>query len=406
MRQGTHIIHPVNPMAAEAKDTVTNVMRRDRDNFTRLVSDPKNWNVMTRCVGWEVRDLVGHLIDVTEGYFKNWDAANKGYTPTPAGLDVMGETLNDHALEFRKLSRDEALDRFMKDAQKFDSMLAALTPEEWTGFLVSDPYAGPVPAGFYGTFQIMDYAVHSYDIEYGLGNKLATIDEASAGLILPFAFIFWQYEVDQKAAAGLATQYGVEVAGPWGGKWRITVKDGKWSPVEEKGNFEGCDARFRFNNAADLVLTFFQRFPGGAAVGDPLIIDRVRRLHFQTDGGGSAASYEQTSSQHPTAHRDTDLVATEFPDLAADEISRIRFAVREWARFHPSPETPVLQMLDGSVMTPRDIADGLDEVDTPRGRTIYRMFAVIIRGAKESEALTLSQVLAPFEADLAAWRRS
>jgi hypothetical protein len=25
---------------------------------------------------------------------------------------------------------------------------------------------------------------------------LATIDEATAGLILPFAFIFWQYQVD------------------------------------------------------------------------------------------------------------------------------------------------------------------------------------------------------------------
>src|SRR5216684_6520545 len=71
----TAVIAPVNPMSAEGKDTVMSVMRRDRDNFTRLVSDPKNWNVMTRCTGWETRDLVGHMIDVMEGYFKNWDAA-------------------------------------------------------------------------------------------------------------------------------------------------------------------------------------------------------------------------------------------------------------------------------------------------------------------------------------------
>ena len=38
----TATIAPVNPMAAEGKETVMNVMRRDRANFTRMVEDPKN----------------------------------------------------------------------------------------------------------------------------------------------------------------------------------------------------------------------------------------------------------------------------------------------------------------------------------------------------------------------------
>jgi uncharacterized protein (TIGR03083 family) len=273
-------IAPVNPMSAEGKDTVMSVMRRDRANFIRLVSDPKNWNVQTRCTEWEVRDLVGHMIDVTEGYFANWEAAKKGGTPPVPGLAVMAETLNDHAKDFRKLSREEALSRFKKNAEKLDGMLDALTPDEWTGFMVSHPYSGPVPAGFYGTFQIMDYGVHPYDIEYGLGNKLATIDEATAGLILPFAFIFWQYQVEPKSAAGVDTVYGIDVAGPWGGKWRVKVKDGKWTPEPETGNFEGCEALFHFDSAADLVLTFFGRFPGGSASGDPDVIEKVRHLHF------------------------------------------------------------------------------------------------------------------------------
>src|SRR5258708_36388623 len=85
----TAVITPVNPMSAEGKDTVMSVMRRDRANFTRLVSDPKNWNVQTRCTEWETRDLVGHMIDVMEGYFKNWDEANKGGTPPPAAAQVI-----------------------------------------------------------------------------------------------------------------------------------------------------------------------------------------------------------------------------------------------------------------------------------------------------------------------------
>jgi uncharacterized protein (TIGR03083 family) len=278
----TAVIAPVNPMSAEGKETVMSVMRRDRANFIRLVEDPKNWNVQTRCTGWEVRDLVGHMIDVMEGYFKNWDAARQGGQPTtPLGMPAMGETLNDHALDFRKLSRQEALDRFKKDAQKFDGLLEALTPEEWTGgLIVSHPFSGPLPAGFYGTFQIMDYGVHPYDIEYGLGDKLATIDEATAGLILPFAFVFWMYTVDQKVAAGVDATYGIDVAGPWGGKWRATIKDGKWSSEPETGNFKGCDALFHFDSAADLVLTFFGRYPGGSASGDPELIHKVRHLFF------------------------------------------------------------------------------------------------------------------------------
>src|SRR2546425_8654740 len=117
---------PVNPFAAESKDTVMSVMRRDRANFTRLVEDPKNWDVMTRCTGWEVRDLVGHMIDVMEGYFTVWDIARRGEQHTPAGMAAMGTTLNDHALEFRGLNRDEALARFKADATKFDGMLDAL----------------------------------------------------------------------------------------------------------------------------------------------------------------------------------------------------------------------------------------------------------------------------------------
>jgi len=271
---------PVNPFAAESKNQVMSVMRRDRANFMRLVEDPKNWNVMTRCTGWEVRDLVGHMIDVMEGYFKNWEAARKGETPTPLGMAAMGGTLNDHALEFRRLTRQEALDRFKADAQKLDGMLDALKPDEWTGLMVSHPFAGPVPAGAYASFQIMDYGIHPYDIEYGLGDKLATIDEDSAGIILPFTFIFWQNTVDQKAAQGFETSYGIEVAGPYGGKWRCTVKDGKFSYEPEKGDFEGCEALFRFANAAEEVLTHFGRFPGGSAQGDPEVIDKVRHLFF------------------------------------------------------------------------------------------------------------------------------
>ncbi|HEX6348843.1 MAG TPA: maleylpyruvate isomerase N-terminal domain-containing protein [Candidatus Dormibacteraeota bacterium] len=273
-------IRPVNPMAAEAKDTVMAVLRRDQEKFFGLVEDPQNWNLQTRCTEWEVRDLVGHMIDVTEGYLSRWEIAKKGDTAGALGLTVMGETLNDHALDFRKLSRDEALGRLKADRDKMMAIFDALTPEEWTSFMVTHPYMGPVPAGFYPAFHIMDYGIHPYDIEYGLGDKLAEIDEATAGVLIPYCHIIMQYTVDQESAKGVDCVYGFEVSGGWGGRWRATIKDGQWSAQPESGDWKGCDALFKFT-PSDFVLTVFGRFDGGAATGDPEVIQAVRRLFFR-----------------------------------------------------------------------------------------------------------------------------
>jgi len=174
-----------------------------------------------------------------------------------------GETLNDHALEFRKLSREEALDRFKKDAQKLDKMLADLTPEQWTSFMVYHPFAGPVPAGFYGTFQIMDYGVHPYDIEYGLGDKLATIDEATAGLILPYAFVFWQYTVDEKTAKGSTSHMGFRSTGPG----REVARHGEGRQVSpNRRRFQGSRRAVPLQQRGRRCAFVLPAFPGGRRV--------------------------------------------------------------------------------------------------------------------------------------------
>src|SRR6202163_4326271 len=274
------VVTAVNPMAAEAKQTVLDVLKRDQQKFFGLVEDPANWNLQTRCTEWEVRDLVGHMIDVTEGYLSRWEIAKQGGEAGALGTAAMAKGLLDHSLEFRKLSRDAALVRLYEDKDKMMAIFEALTPEEWTSSMVVHPYMGPCPMGFYPAFHIMDYGIHPYDIEYGLGDKLAEIDEASAGILIPYCFIIMQYTVDQNSAKGVDAVYGIDVSGPWGGKWRATVKDGTWSAVPETSDFKGADAVFRYT-PSDFVLTVFGRFPGGSATGDPEVIEKVRGLFFR-----------------------------------------------------------------------------------------------------------------------------
>ena len=58
----------INPMDHGSKDVVLDVVSTERGKFYDVIDNPDNWNVDTRCEGWEVRDMVGHMIDVTEGY--------------------------------------------------------------------------------------------------------------------------------------------------------------------------------------------------------------------------------------------------------------------------------------------------------------------------------------------------
>jgi uncharacterized protein (TIGR03083 family) len=244
------------------------------------VDDPANWNLQTRCTEWEVRDLVGHMLDVTEGYLTRWDKARKNEPANSVGLLVMADDLNDHAQAFRSLPRLEAIQRLKNDYSKMMQIFEGLTADEWSNFLVTHPFMGPLPTLFYPAFHVMDYGVHTWDIRWGLGEKTRRLDERTAGVLIPYMlYALLPSTVDAKSAEGVDVQYGIEINGEWGGKWRATVKDGKFEAKPETEDFKGCDAIFTFE-PSDFVLTAFQRFPGGAARGDQDVINTVRGLFF------------------------------------------------------------------------------------------------------------------------------
>jgi uncharacterized protein (TIGR03083 family) len=270
----------VNSMDHSGKDTVVDVVRTERTNFYDIIDDPDNWYVQTRCTEWEVRDIVGHMIDVTEGYLSRWDMARNNEPADTLGLLVMGETLNDHAQAFRSLPREEAIARLKSDSDKMLAIFDALTAEEWSGFNVTHPYMGPLPTFFYPAFHVMDYGVHTWDMNWGLGQKDARLDERTAGVLVPYMFILMMSTVDQESVKGLDIEFGVKVDGEWGGQWRVRVKDGAYT-YAPADNLDDVQALFHFKDASDFVLTTFQRFPGGETSGDPKVIDQVRHMFFR-----------------------------------------------------------------------------------------------------------------------------
>jgi uncharacterized protein (TIGR03083 family) len=268
-------------MDYSSKDLVLDVVRTERGRFYRIIDDPQNWEAPTRSGHWQVRDLVGHMIDVTEGYLTRWDMARRGDdSATGIGLPVMAKELDRVALTFRTLPREEAISRLKSSSDRLLTIFDGLTADQWSSFNVTHVFMGPLPAFFYPAFQIMDYGVHSWDMRQGLGETGAKVDERAAGVLVPYMFILMQYTVDQESASGVDVEYGIVVDGDWGGQWRVQVKDGQFTstPANDLG---GLPAVLHFRDGSDFVLTAFQREEGGDATGDPQVIQTVRHLYFR-----------------------------------------------------------------------------------------------------------------------------
>jgi hypothetical protein len=224
--------------------------------------------------------MVGHMIDVTEGYLKGWDRARKGEPPVNAvGTGVMADSLNQHATALRSLPREEAIARLKSASDKMMAIFDSLTPQDWSGFIVGHYYMGPLPTFFYPAFHVMDYGVHTWDMHWGLGDKKAKLDERTAGVLVPYMLILYSATVEPKSAEGVDVVYGIDVGGQWGGKWKVKVKDGKFEsePVKDLNDVQ---TTFHYDSASDFVLTAFQREEMSKATGDPNVIQKAQNLFF------------------------------------------------------------------------------------------------------------------------------
>ena len=234
----------------------------------------------SRCTAWKTHDIVDHLIDTIEGYLDCWEAARKGETREMLTLPEISEKVNEGAKRLRQVPREEAVARLKRSSDEIMATFEGLTEKDWGELLVPHRYMGPLPTLFYPAFQVMDYGVHMWDIRYGLGEQTRRLDERTAGVLIPFMFVLFSATVDAESASSVDITYGIDVSSEWGGKWQVTIKDGKFENQPDDGGFAGCEAIFEYD-PSDFVLTALQRFPGGSARGDDKVIETARGLFFR-----------------------------------------------------------------------------------------------------------------------------
>jgi uncharacterized protein (TIGR03083 family) len=265
-----------NAMTFEGKDTILRVVRHEAEQMFAMVEDPATWEAPTACEGWTTRDVVGHIVDTTEGYFRAFDAARgEGEVPPAHGLTVMADLANQGATAFRSLSQEEMVRRLHEDFDRMQGILEPLTAEDWTGLMVTHAYMGPVPAFFFAAGQLMDYGVHSWDLREGRG-LVHALDGQAADLLVPFMFALWQ----GTCRADTVTEpfeIGIRVSGRNGGDYRVSVSD--QGMVYELSEIGDLPAVIEFD-AASLVLRTYNRMNSGTVRGDQELAERFLNLFF------------------------------------------------------------------------------------------------------------------------------
>jgi uncharacterized protein (TIGR03083 family) len=255
-----------------AKDNLLRVVRAEAERFFALAEVPENWHSPTASGHWQVRDLVGHLVDTTEGYIERFETTRGGGTADGLALiSDMASTADARALEFRSVPREELLARLHDAFSRAMQMFEEVNEDDWGGFVVTHAYMGPLPAFFYPIGQLMDYGVHGWDIREGLEMPHFMSADA-ADMLVPWMFVLWQATTDTSRLEGGELDVAVRVSGRNGGTQRVRVTGE--GMVYEPGSADDAQVVLDFDPAS-LVLTAFGRARSGTPYGD---LDAARRF--------------------------------------------------------------------------------------------------------------------------------
>lgn len=262
-------------MHHDSKDTLLRVLGGQAEQFFALAEREGSWEQPTACPAWQVRDVVGHLTDTTEGYFVGFDAARgHGEAPEALGLTNMAALVDEGAKSLRTVPQAELVKRLKDDFARVSSIFADLGEQDWGNLLVPHKYMGPVPAGFYPAFQLVDYTVHSWDMRQGA----QAMDGEAADLLVPLCFLVWQSTAQVKPDTD-PFRIGIRITSGANAGDSVVSVSSEGLQIEP-GEAGGLASVLEFDPAS-FVLTSYGRFNGGTVRGDRALAERFLGLFFR-----------------------------------------------------------------------------------------------------------------------------
>ena len=267
-----------NFMDPASRENIDRVWRRESDQMLALAADPEVWEAPTGAGHWQVRDVIGHLVDTTEAYFTSFDAARgNGTAPEPLGLPKMATYVDEGARALgRAVPQAELLERLRAARERMLGIAVGITDEQWAGLMVPHKYMGPIPAAFYPIFQVVDYTVHSWDIREGTGRNHG-LDGDAADLLVPLCFGLWQFTCDVSGVEPFTVGIRIASGANAGDSVASVTADGL---AFAQDSIDHLSDSIEFDPAS-FVLTAYGRINGGTYRGDRKALERFCNLFFR-----------------------------------------------------------------------------------------------------------------------------
>jgi uncharacterized protein (TIGR03083 family) len=257
-----------NFMDPSSRETLLDLIRREADGMFALVATDEAWGGPTAAGAWTAANVVGHLVDTTETYFRSFDAAaGKGEAPELVPLTEMATHVDKGARQFEGVPRADLIARCQTALAKELEIFEGLGTDDWMGLAVPHKYMGPLPAAFYPVFALVDYTVHSWDIREGVGRPHALAAD-SADMLVPLCNVVWANTVS-RTPAEKPLEVGINItSGAHAGGTRMTL--GADGLQQEPSSLEGVETVIDFDPAS-FVLTAYGRINAGTVNGDPAV---------------------------------------------------------------------------------------------------------------------------------------
>ncbi|HWC39195.1 MAG TPA: maleylpyruvate isomerase family mycothiol-dependent enzyme [Acidimicrobiales bacterium] len=233
---------------------------------------PEQWNTMTDCPGWTVRDQLSHVIG-TESSLLGRPAPD----PAPAGLphvhNPMGE-LNEAWVEpRRRLPGDDVLAEFREVTGARVAALRAMTDEELE--VESPSPLGVVPYATFMDVRVMDCWTHEQDIRLALGRP-GHLEGAAPAAAIRRLVSSLGYVVGKRVGASEGSTVVLELApsstGSTASTVAVVVRDGRAQPTDPP-----ADPTVRITTDAET----YARLAAGRWTGDHAIAEG--RVTFKGD---------------------------------------------------------------------------------------------------------------------------
>jgi uncharacterized protein (TIGR03084 family) len=231
---------------------IVDALEAQQAELTSLLGglDDNGWHQPTRCEGWDVADVVLHLVQTNvmaqasnDGRLD--DVLGELLAGAPPAADVDEGAAIAVALE-RGLPNDELLRRWRDEAAHLSASLRAADPDEKVTWV-----AGQLRRRTLATTRLAETWIHTGDVAGAIGVALPDTDRLEhiarlAWRTLPYAF--------EKAGRSLSGPVAFELIAPSGGTWSFVPDEPAATTVRGAGA-ELCAvaARRVLASATDLV---------------------------------------------------------------------------------------------------------------------------------------------------------